>query len=264
MDKLLKVAMSTLMVMATVCLIGCNKVDDPNNDDNNGSNGGNSGETPETPAIVSTSEVQYDGMVYIEAVFEDESKMYFAILSSSEVAVASGEFYYQDNPSHAYMYRGEVVIPERITHLGTTYSVVAIAYKAFYRCNLVTSVYIPNSVKFINEFLHYGAFAGCVNLVEIKMSENIQYIGSSAFNGCDALTDIFLPSTITKIEDGAYTSYDLTNTTTITCMAIEPPILSEHAFVGRNVQVIYVPVSSVDAYKAANGWSRYENVIVGI
>lgn len=265
MNRLLKRVTALILTMAVVCMVGCKKADEPNNGGNNGNNGGNGSETPEAPAIVSTSEVQYDGKVFVEAVFEDETKMYFVILSPTEVAVVSGEFYYQDDPSLAYMYRREVMIPERITHLGNIYSVITIAYKAFYRCNLVTSVYIPNSVTSIDEYLHlYGAFAGCLNLVEIKMSENIQYIGPSAFNGCDALTDIFLPSSITKIEDGAYWSYDPTKTTTVTCMATKPPVLSEHAFLGRNVQVINVPTLSVDAYKTADGWSEYADVIVGI
>ena len=102
MNRVLNKIAAIMLTMAVVCMIGCKKADDPSNGGNNGNNGGNGGETPEAPAIVSTSEVQYDGTVFIEAVFEDETKMYFAIVSPTEVSVSNGEFFYQENPSLAY------------------------------------------------------------------------------------------------------------------------------------------------------------------
>ena len=164
MNRLSKVMSVIGLIIAVVIATGCTKPDDPtdpnNGGGNNGNNGGNGGETPEAPAIVSTSEVQNDGKVFIEAVFEDESKMYFAIVSPTEVSVVNGEFYYQDNPSLAYKYRGVVVIPEIITHIGKTYSVIAIGQKAFYGCNLVTSVFIPNTIRYIidsnSTVINYG------------------------------------------------------------------------------------------------------------
>lgn len=117
--------------------------------------------------------------------------MYFEIVSPNEVALVSGEFYYQDNPSLAYMYRGEVVIPETITHLGGTYSVVSIAKKAFYHNEMVTSVFIPNTIQHIDSYMYFsynwitcGAFQGCINLKHIHMSENVQRIGKYAFSDC--------------------------------------------------------------------------------
>lgn len=208
--------MATIMLsMAVVCMIGCKKTDDPNNGGNNGNNGGNGGETPETPAIVSTSEVQNNGRVFVEAVFEDETKMYFAIISPTEVSVASGEFFYQDDPSQAYKYRGEVVIPEKITHFNTTYDVTAISYKAFYGCDLVSSVLIPNSVLSIDSYVHYfngnkyifGAFQGCTNLLNIKMSERVRYIGEKAFKGCPCYAEtVTIPSSVKHIEKAAFDS----------------------------------------------------------
>lgn len=413
MNKLFKIATSLLLIMATVCLIGCTKPDDPNNGGNNGNNGENGGETPEAPAIVSTSEVQYDGTVYFEAVFEDDTKMYFEILSPNEVALVNGEFFYQDNPSMTYIYRGEVVIPENIAHLGTTYSIVSIAKKAFYNNEIVTSVFIPNSVISIGSYIeknaanymwnYKGAFQGCPNLNSIHMSENVQDIGhnafvdcpcyqesvtipthikliggnayssenvlfladscsiagsgtlvapvcsaffnassiifgdnvkimpahiyawtsfdtievpstitiipnyafkectnlvsitlnnsiniikegtfygcsnlssielpnsvttidKNAFYNCDSLTDIFLPNSINQINDYAYYLNNTINTN-VTSLSINPPILGNNVFGHRSIQIIYVPRASVEAYKIANGWREFADVIVGI
>lgn len=387
MNRLLKRITAIMLTMAVVCMVGCKKTDHPNNGGNNGNNGGNGGETPETPVIVSTSEAKYDGIVYIEAVFDDETKMYFEILSPTEVALVNGEFYYQYNPSSAYMYRGEVVVPESIKHFGTSYSVVSISKKAFYSNDMVTSVYIPNSVVSILSYYTdmsfiRGAFHGCTNLNSIRMSDNIQEIGANAFYGCPcyeesvtipkqvkdigasafssktvffnadsctlaggfltytllytafpdmnsicfgdnvkvlpsylytmtsfntveipssvsiihdaafygctslsnvgipnsvsfigrdafrdciSLTDITLPSSIKQIDDRTFFIYNNINLDTrITCMAIDPPTLGENVFYNRNVQVIFVPVSSVEMYKMADGWSQYADVIVGI
>ena len=46
--------------------------------------------------------------------------------------------------------------------------------------------------------------------------------------------------------------------------AIVPPTFAVDAFKGcKNLSAIYVPTSSVDAYKTADGWSDYANYIVG-
>lgn len=211
MNRLLKRIAAIMLTMAVVCMIGCKKADDPSNGGNNGNNGGNGGETPEAPAIVSTSEVQYDGTVFIEAVFEDETKMYFAIVSPTEVSVANGEFFYQDNPSLAYKYRGEVIIPETISHLGTTYTVVAIGYKAFFQCDLVTSVYIPNTVVSIDSYVdthyNYGSFQDCTNLNSIHLSKNLRIIGDRTFEGCPCFADsVTISNNITSIGKNAFDS----------------------------------------------------------
>lgn len=225
MNKLLKRITAIMLTIALVCMVGCKKADEPNNGGNNENNGGNGGETPEAPAIVSTSEVQYHGTVYIETVFDDETKMYFEIVSPNEVSVVNGEYYYQDNPSLAYIYRGEVVIPETISHLGTIYSVVAIGKKAFYGCNLVTSVFIPNTIRYIMDshsiydngtISHYysytsgfgdGAFQWCSSLTNIRMSENIRWIGDKAFTGCPCYAEtVTIPSSVTYIGIAAFDS----------------------------------------------------------
>lgn len=217
MNRLLKRITAIMLTMAVVCMVGCKKADEPNNGGNNENNGGNGGETPEAPAIVSTSEVQYDGKVFVEAVFEDETKMYFEILSLNEVALVNGEFYYQDNPSLAYKYRGEIVVPETITHLGKTYSIIAIAKKAFYNNELVTSVFIPNSVTSIESvscynpynstWLYYGAFQNCSNLNNVWMSENVRNIGCYAFFGCPCYAEtVIIPNYVKSIGMNAYSS----------------------------------------------------------
>ena len=73
----------------------------------------------------------------------------YRITSSSTVEV---------RPKSSGMYVGNVVIPESISYKGNTYSVTSIGWGAFYLCNELTSVTIPNSVLIIDN----SAFADCI------------------------------------------------------------------------------------------------------
>jgi len=55
-------------------------------------------------------------------------------------------------------YTGDVVIPATIKYKDVTYSVTTIGMRAFYDCNNLTSVTIPNSVTSIGN----DAFYGCI------------------------------------------------------------------------------------------------------
>src|SRR5574344_1290635 len=103
--------------------------------------------------------------------------------------------------SNQYLsYSGNVIIPEKETYNGITYSVTSIGDDAFYNCTDLTSVTIPNSVTLIK----IGAFCKCASLKSIKISNSVKYIIKATFGYCTSLTSVTIPSSVTSIGSGAF------------------------------------------------------------
>lgn len=106
-----------------------------------------------------------------------------------------------------------------------------------------------------------GAFYGCLELVEMKIPSSIISIGDYAFCWCQRLSSVTLPQGVTSIGNGAFSG--CSTLTSITCEAKTPPVIGgAYTFsnVARNIP-IYVPESSVSAYKSAEYWSEFTNFV---
>ena len=82
---------------------------------------------------------------------------------------------------------------------------------AFYGCSSLTSINIPNNVTSLGKdnYQYYGdcaTFAGCSQLqtVSISNSSKLESIGSSTFSGCRSLTSINIPDGVTSIGNYAF------------------------------------------------------------
>lgn len=99
---------------------------------------------------------------------------------------------------------------------------------------LATSITIPNGVKIIPSY----AFSKCTRLTSVTIDNSVTSIGSYAFQGCSVLAGIILLPTT-------------------------PPTLGSSAFDSISSDaVITVPKGTLDAYKAASGWSSYTSKMV--
>ncbi len=119
----------------------------------------------------------------------------------------------------------------------------------FYGCFGLTSITIPESVTSIEPY----AFYGC-NLSSITIPESVTWIDSYAFYGCN-LSSITIPESVVSIGKYAFYSNSITS---ITCLAAIPPRIYSSTF-DENIcstSVLYVPYSSLDAYKNDSYWSK--------
>jgi hypothetical protein len=141
-----------------------------------------------------------------------------------------------------------IVLPSSITTIGNY---------AFADCSSLASITIPTGVTSIG----YTAFMGCA-FQSITLPSGITVIDSSTFLDCANLTSIDIPAGITNIYNDAFNG--CSSLALVICRATNPPALSSSAFNSTPLQTIQVPAASVDAYKAASGWSGYADKIEAI
>lgn len=163
---------------------------------------------------------------------------------------------------------GKIITPNRI--FGVNANIVANTYVggqgkitldgnatesgSFYECFNLKTIILPNSVTRIGN----GSFRYCENLSSITIGDNVKIIDKSAFDGCRSLTTITLPASVKEIRPQAFA--DCPKLQSFYCKATNPPLFeSSNSFNAT----IYVPMASVDAYKAADEWRSYASRIVG-
>ena len=141
-----------------------------------------------------------------------------------------------------------ITFPDRVTSIGN---------RAFDRCSSLTNITIPEGVTSIG----VNAFIHCECLENITIPEGVNTIGGSAFAYCESLRSIVIPKSVTTIDRGAF-AY-CRRLTDIYCKPTTPPTLGQEVFSSAYVPSIFVPQTSVGAYKAASSWKAYVQQIVG-
>lgn len=111
--------------------------------------------------------------------------IYYAITSENTCEVTFDGFLNDSNFPIGNHYTGNVAIPSTVTHQSTLYNVTSIGKQAFYRCENLSKVTIPESITEIGEM----AFTFCGSLESIFIPKSIVKIGEAAFTDCRSLTE---------------------------------------------------------------------------
>ena len=124
----------------------------------------------------------------------------------------------------------------------------SISFNGYANADKLVSLVLPVSLTSITGW----AFGNCSSLISIDLSAtSITSIGDQAFIGT-SLVSIELPLTVTSIAGMAFSN--VASLVTVISRASTPPTLGSYVFMGTSDSlVIYVPVSSVDAYKSSWG-----------
>ncbi len=210
----------------------------------------------------------------------------------------SGDMIDYDSDSSVpwYSYRSmitKLTLPEGLTSIGNNAfyecteltsvtipgNVTIIMDDAFCRCYSLASVYIPNSVTCIGarafretaisslnipgsvEVIGGGAFQFCQHLTELVVPNSVIVIGDWAFHWCINIHSVTLPSSLSSIGSSAF--QDCGNLRTVTCAAETTPRMGSSVFlnVPVNEGTLYVPASSVNAYKSADQWKSWGQIL---
>ena len=122
----------------------------------------------------------------------------------------------------------------------------------------VVSYTIPDGVTSIDKQAFYAGRGG---LASVVIPDSVSKIGQWAFSETPTLTDVIIGSGVTYIDYGAFSACG--SLTRLYCHATTPPTLGQSVFNANvNGRKIYVPASSVDAYKSDATWSSYASDIV--
>lgn len=89
-------------------------------------------------------------------------------------------------------------IPSSVVHNDTTYVVTGIGDYAFWECETLASLTIPESVTYIGKYAL--ASCNCESLISVVIPNSVTSIGEGAFHSCIYLTSINIPNGITRIE----------------------------------------------------------------
>jgi len=154
-------------------------------------------------------------------------------------------------------YLVSIILPNSVTDIGAM---------AFYKCTSLKTVTLPNSLKIVRSY----AFQECNAIESLDLPNTLEEIHTGAFYGCN-LDIIDLPASVKMIQDSIFY---VNSETLVIVRASTPPNAnmseSQYIFAGGlpgygsskgTPSVIYVPDASVIAYKAANKWNDYSDII---
>ncbi len=115
----------------------------------------------------------------------------YNITDSSTVEVTKDDSYYELT---------SINILPTVSYGGKSYLVSSIGNEAFFGCEGLTSVIIPNSVTSIGG----SAFSWCHSLTSVTIPNSVTAIGDYAFSGCSSLTSVSISNSLTSISTGLF------------------------------------------------------------
>lgn len=152
-----------------------------------------------------------------------------------------------DTNNTVYMSQGNCIISRKNVELivGCKNSeilagITKICDNAFNGCSTLTSITIPNSVKYIG----FSAFENCTGLTSINIPSSVTDIDVYAFYGCSSLANITIPAGVETI--GSHAFYG----TGLTSISIPSSVesIGEEAFGGNYLTEINVQLGNSNYY----------------
>ncbi|MGM9841799.1 MAG: leucine-rich repeat domain-containing protein [Candidatus Limisoma sp.] len=215
--------------------------------------------------VVIPSEVTYNGTTYSVTSIDEEA--FFRCSGMTSVTIPNSITSIGDSAFYGCSGLTSLTVPESVTELGVC---------AFQDCTGLTSMTIPDSITMIPN----GTFWYCIGLTSVTIPDSVTLIDASAFAFCSGLTSFTIPEAVTELREGAFMMCTgLTSITipeavnsignyafggcsslmTFTSKNTTPPTLtSVDTFKEMSEECqLYVPESSIEAYKTALGWTFF-------
>lgn len=194
-----------------------------------------------------------DGVTIIKySAFQNCSELTEVTFGNSITTIENTAFYY-------CLSLKQVTIPKNVTKIGGN---------VFGFCTALTQVNVDaantvysseNGVLFNKNKTTLLRYPAAKPGTTYTVPKSVTCIGENAFGQCTALKELTLSENVSKIE--SYAFEDFAAITKMTVLATVPPTAETSAFKYFNLDTpVYVPASSLDAYKAANVWKEFTNL----
>ena len=106
----------------------------------------------------------------------------------------------------------------------------------------------------------FNIYYGCSGLTSITLPNSVTSIGDKAFYNCSSLTSTIIPNSVTSIGGAAF--FGCSGLTSVTCLIEEPFEIDRYVFSSSyNKATLYVPVGTVEKYKATAGWNAFSKIV---
>ena len=200
--------------------------------------------------------------------------IYYNITSENTVEVTQ-------NNRNGGDYSGSITIPETVSYAGSTFTVTAIGWMAFYSCTDLTHIDLPSTLTQIGVY----AFYNCASLENVTIPKSVTTIETYAFSACSSsnFTEMVIPENVTTLNYGVFydcrnlskvviggsVNYmgadvfkDCTSLTKVICNANTPPTIQSSTFTSDHYSnvLLTVPKLSKTDYQTANYWKNFSRI----
>ena len=182
----------------------------------------------------------------------------------------------------------EVSIPAMVIINRKIYRVTAVGENAFYQCNRIKSLSLPEGLESIGKAAFFQvvlsevnfpsslkaigdyAFYNCYFLKSVTFPEGLESIGREAFRSCQHLTRVELPSTLSSIGEEAFSGNNLS---VVISHIIDPPVINDNVFANAywdqenqntywkpSPATLLVPEGTKAKYEAIKGWTMFARI----
>ena len=182
-----------------------------------------------------------NGVSYVDRwVIDCDGSTTTVSLREDTVGIADRAFYFCDSLV-------SVTIPDSVTSIGE---------RAFSDCTNLTSVMIPGSVTSIG----YKAFYNCSSLTMVTIGDSVTSIGEDAFFGCDSLISVTIGDSVTSIGSHAFLwCYKLVEVRNLSGLTITKGS-SDNGHVGDYALDVYTDATTPSKiFETEDGYLFYED-----
>lgn len=181
-----------------------------------------------------------------------------------------GEYVFRESPSFesldmpntvTTMGIGMFYVCPSLKNIHLSRSLTILPNASFYQCSLLTELDIPGTVTHIGNAAMYK----CTSLKRLKIGDKDAPAGTTdiehyALAYSNDLERLELGANLDSLTYGSLD--DLSNVKLIICWATTPPRSNEHGmYAAFSRTPLYVPKASVEAYRQATMWSKFQTIL---